>query len=421
MQVLEQAALLWTAGLQGAQRRGLGGQRLAIESGYYDAYKSAHWLQWYHQTRAKNAITYDNGKGQVFFEQDGVMGTGGLTQRSSAADHEIVSGDATAAYGGALSKAKRSMVYLRPGLILVYDNLASATPRQWEWNIHALNMMTQASDTKISIASGGQTLCVDMLAGPAMRFTQTSSFTAAPSSGAPQWHGRFHSTQMLGATEFVALLRVGCGNVPATASKANGVWTVNVAGKTVSLGESGASVAAQSAAPGANEELHVLVELQFLVPAAQRQDVRGARDEEVVIEHLFNPQIERDPAVLDAPAGHGAQKREHRAVRLGFARASSSIIDGNVANLIICVVLYYFGTQEIRGFAITLGIGGSRAPLRTDQSPARSAPTPRATGSRWSAWRPTCSTGCGMLRSAASGTTRSSARTAPAPARSAQR
>lgn len=45
------------------------------------------------------------------------------------------------------------------------------------------------------------------------------------------------------------------------------------------------------------------------------------------------------------------------AVRLGFSRAASSIIDGNVANLIICVVLYYFGTTEIRGFAITLGIG----------------------------------------------------------------
>ncbi len=45
------------------------------------------------------------------------------------------------------------------------------------------------------------------------------------------------------------------------------------------------------------------------------------------------------------------------AVRLGFSRAASSIIDGNLTNLIICIVLYYFGTTEIRGFAITLGIG----------------------------------------------------------------
>ncbi|MCW5776946.1 MAG: protein translocase subunit SecD [Phycisphaeraceae bacterium] len=45
------------------------------------------------------------------------------------------------------------------------------------------------------------------------------------------------------------------------------------------------------------------------------------------------------------------------AVRLGFSKALSSIVDGNVTNLIVCVVLAYLGTQEIRGFAITLGIG----------------------------------------------------------------
>ncbi|MDX2116606.1 MAG: protein translocase subunit SecD [Planctomycetota bacterium] len=45
------------------------------------------------------------------------------------------------------------------------------------------------------------------------------------------------------------------------------------------------------------------------------------------------------------------------AVRLGFDKAFSSIVDGNIANLIICVVLGYTGTPEIRGFAITMGIG----------------------------------------------------------------
>ncbi|MCX5690305.1 MAG: hypothetical protein NTV94_11080, partial [Planctomycetota bacterium] len=34
-----------------------------------------------------------------------------------------------------------------------------------------------------------------------------------------------------------------------------------------------------------------------------------------------------------------------------------SIVDGNMTNLIVCVVLYYMGTPEIRGFAITMGIG----------------------------------------------------------------
>ncbi|MBX3378894.1 MAG: protein translocase subunit SecD [Phycisphaeraceae bacterium] len=45
------------------------------------------------------------------------------------------------------------------------------------------------------------------------------------------------------------------------------------------------------------------------------------------------------------------------AVRIGFDKALSSIVDGNVTNLIVCIVLAYTGTQEIRGFAITMGIG----------------------------------------------------------------
>jgi SecD/SecF fusion protein len=53
--------------------------------------------------------------------------------------------------------------------------------------------------------------------------------------------------------------------------------------------------------------------------------------------------------------GRGADMKT--AVRLGFDKALASIVDGNLTNLIVCIVLYNFGTPEIRGFAITLGIG----------------------------------------------------------------
>jgi SecD/SecF fusion protein len=45
------------------------------------------------------------------------------------------------------------------------------------------------------------------------------------------------------------------------------------------------------------------------------------------------------------------------AVRLGYEKALSSIVDGNLTTLIVCVVLGFTGTQEIKGFGITLGIG----------------------------------------------------------------
>ena len=45
------------------------------------------------------------------------------------------------------------------------------------------------------------------------------------------------------------------------------------------------------------------------------------------------------------------------AVRLGYQKAFSTIIDANVTNLIVCFVLYQTATAEVKGFALTLGIG----------------------------------------------------------------
>jgi len=45
------------------------------------------------------------------------------------------------------------------------------------------------------------------------------------------------------------------------------------------------------------------------------------------------------------------------AVRLGFDRAMTSIIDGNMTNLIVCFIMVNFGTSEVKGFGITIGIG----------------------------------------------------------------
>lgn len=53
------------------------------------------------------------------------------------------------------------------------------------------------------------------------------------------------------------------------------------------------------------------------------------------------------------------QKGRHLAdaIREGFARAWTSIRDSNVSSIISAVVLYSFGTNVIKGFALTLGIG----------------------------------------------------------------
>lgn len=46
-----------------------------------------------------------------------------------------------------------------------------------------------------------------------------------------------------------------------------------------------------------------------------------------------------------------------KAIDLGFSRAWPSIKDSNISSLITSVILYYFGTAIIRGFAFTLALG----------------------------------------------------------------
>jgi SecD/SecF fusion protein len=45
------------------------------------------------------------------------------------------------------------------------------------------------------------------------------------------------------------------------------------------------------------------------------------------------------------------------AIATAYKRALSAIIDGNVTNLIVCVVLYNVGATEVKGFALTMSIG----------------------------------------------------------------
>jgi hypothetical protein len=265
-----------------------GGERLAIESGYFDDYGSNHWQYWVKRTRSKNAITFDGGQGQLAFEHLPVpfnsMGYGSIVRRDGTDDAEIVAGEATEAYDGALTQALRTLVYVRPGTILVHDRLASGIARKWEWNIHALNPFTVIpGDRRVRITKGTQSLCIDLLAGPPSQFVPVSGsdfgswgrsndpmndVSAAPlDPAAPtQYHGRFAAIEASTAVEFIVLMRVNvscgvplagtqasaaadlsapqrvdgtCEDTEPAATKENDAWTVRVGSRTMRIAADG--------------------------------------------------------------------------------------------------------------------------------------------------------------------------------------
>jgi protein-export membrane protein SecD len=52
-----------------------------------------------------------------------------------------------------------------------------------------------------------------------------------------------------------------------------------------------------------------------------------------------------------------AGKETHTAIRAGFDRAWSAIRDSNIAHIIAAVILFWFGTSLIKGFALVFGLG----------------------------------------------------------------
>lgn len=184
------------------------GQPLAIDSGYYDYYDSPHWRGWYKQTRAHNTVTFDGGQGQL---HDTMAAKGKITQFETTPVFDLVTGDATQAYGGALTRAVRSMVYVRPGTLLVFDSLESSTPHSWEWNLHALKAMKVKDRRSVEIEQGGERLCVAVPYGPEVDFSQTDQFMVPPGGDYPrQWHGTFRTADKSKVLRMLTLLSVNC-------------------------------------------------------------------------------------------------------------------------------------------------------------------------------------------------------------------
>jgi hypothetical protein len=195
-----------------------GGEQLLIDSGYYDWYGSPHWKGWYWRTKAHNAITFDDGKGQA--EKSGpekMTATGQLVEFHSDGTVDFVEGDASAAYEGELLQARRRLWYLRDeNVLVVHDLLSSASPRKFEWNIHALNSFIVKTPVSVEVKQNAARACIDMLSPSGVGFVQNNHFMPPPQnspSRKDQWHGSFQNNERQTNVEFLAVIRVGCNDI----------------------------------------------------------------------------------------------------------------------------------------------------------------------------------------------------------------
>lgn len=220
------------------------GKVLAMDSGAYDYYNSPHWRNYYKQTRAHNAITFDGGSGQSL----GATGlgeraaAGRLTRFAQGAGFDLVTGEAAAAYGGALARATRTLVFIRPTTLVAVDQLDSPIARKYEYNLHTgVPLSGTAAAFRADVAPAE--MC-GMVASPdAMVMSSSEGYPVASGSAATPHHwNKFVFEAARSKALIVSVLRSDCASGAPKVTFANGGATIEAAGRVISVTESDVTV-----------------------------------------------------------------------------------------------------------------------------------------------------------------------------------
>jgi len=131
------------------------GEVLAGRSGYYDSYHSSHDSGFTRKTGAHNSVTVATNKGQA---DDDFNAKGQLTAYLNHIDFDLGAGDATEAYKGVLEGFGRSIIYVRPDMFIIIDDLdgkGDAKRTKFEWWLNAPGGMEVYEDgTGVRVTRG---------------------------------------------------------------------------------------------------------------------------------------------------------------------------------------------------------------------------------------------------------------------------
>jgi hypothetical protein len=162
------------------------GKRLLIRSGYRDSYGSKHHKEWMWSTRSVNNITVD-GRGQG---RRTAKAQGEIIDFKTTPSIDIVVGEAGSSYEPPLERFTRSIIFVKPELVVVYDHLDAVRPATYEYRLHAVNKI-DASDQHHIRARNEDVVCdIDFLTPTSLTFSQTNQYDPNPRARIKlrEWH-----------------------------------------------------------------------------------------------------------------------------------------------------------------------------------------------------------------------------------------
>ncbi|MBT7298098.1 MAG: DUF4962 domain-containing protein [Victivallales bacterium] len=219
-----------------------GGQRLFANTGYYITYGDPHFKGWYTHTVGHNSVLID-GKGQ---KQGSTEAYGWIPRFLNGKTLAYCSGDASNAYPGTgLARFRRHMVLLRPGTVIVYDELEADHPAEWTWLLHADKRIREAGGM-LSVQTPSAVATAQVQASAGLGWTIDSTFVPPADNWhgrkkkggdvieyPDQWHARAVTKGKAAGARFLAVLVVTGAGAEAVSARRDGAGALPVAGWSV--------------------------------------------------------------------------------------------------------------------------------------------------------------------------------------------
>ncbi len=162
------------------------GEALLPANVFRDWHGSPFHTKWVWSTEAQNAVLVD-GKGQ----SKSADPFGRIADYSFSAEADYVAGEAAAAYEGRLKRFRRNVVFAKPDVIVMYDDLEAVQPATFQFLLHALAPFeVQAERSRLGVERPKAGVAVQYLPGTiALRFRQWDGYQPLPETQfANMWH-----------------------------------------------------------------------------------------------------------------------------------------------------------------------------------------------------------------------------------------
>jgi hypothetical protein len=181
------------------------GKQLLVRSGHYDSYGSAHHSNWVWSTRSVNNITI-NGRGQ---RKRTAQAQGKIAAFKTTPSMDIVVGEAGAAYEPPLERFTRTIIFVKPELVVVYDRLEAKEPSTFEYWLHAIKKISVAGQHFIQVRNDDVFCDVEFLTPTGLTFKQTNEYDPKPRPRFKmrEWHLTATTPEKKKQMEFVVLYR----------------------------------------------------------------------------------------------------------------------------------------------------------------------------------------------------------------------